>query len=437
MSMTAESGAANGGRPAGPVTDDGRVDAADEELARQLAERARAEGLSLTGPGGLLGRLTKVVLESALEGEMDAHLGYRKHDPAGDGSGNSRNGKRAKTVVTDVGPVRIEVPRDRDASFAPKIVAKRARRLGGVDDMVISLVAKGLTTGEVQAHLGEIYGVQVSRETISTITDRVLDGLAGWQSRPLDPVYAVLFLDAIVVKIRDGQVANRPIYVALGVTADGERDILGLWAGEHGDGEGAKYWLRVLTEIRNRGTKDVLMVVCDGLKGFPEAISAVWPQAVTQTCIVHLLRNSFRYASRRDWDKIAKDLRPVYTAASGAGALERFAEFAGTWEKRYPAIIKLWENAWPEFTPFLAFDREIRTLITTTNAIESLNARFRRSVKARGHFPTEQAALKHLYLVVISLDPTGQGRQRWSNRWKAALNAFDVTFDGRLSAGRK
>jgi putative transposase len=437
MSMTAESGAANGGRPAGPVADDGRVDAADEELARQLAERARAEGLSLTGPGGLLGRLTKVVLESALEGEMDAHLGYRKHDPAGDGSGNSRNGKRAKTVVTDVGPVRIEVPRDRDASFAPKIVAKRARRLGGVDDMVISLVAKGLTTGEVQAHLGEIYGVQVSRETISTITDRVLDGLAGWQSRPLDPVYAVLFLDAIVVKIRDGQVANRPIYVALGVTADGERDILGLWAGEHGDGEGAKYWLRVLTEIRNRGTKDVLMVVCDGLKGFPEAISAVWPQAVTQTCIVHLLRNSFRYASRRDWDKIAKDLRPVYTAASGAGALERFAEFAGTWEKRYPAIIKLWENAWPEFTPFLAFDREIRTLITTTNAIESLNARFRRSVKARGHFPTEQAALKHLYLVVISLDPTGQGRQRWSNRWKAALNAFDVTFDGRLSAGRK
>jgi putative transposase len=437
MSMTAESGAANGGRPAGPVTDDGRVDAADEELARQLAERARAEGLSLTGPGGLLGRLTKVVLESALEGEMDAHLGYRKHDPAGDGSGNSRNGKRAKTVVTDVGPVRIEVPRDRDASFAPKIVAKRARRLGGVDDVVISLVAKGLTTGEVQAHLGEIYGVQVSRETISTITDRVLDGLAGWQSRPLDPVYAVLFLDAIVVKIRDGQVANRPIYVALGVTADGERDILGLWAGEHGDGEGAKYWLRVLTEIRNRGTKDVLMVVCDGLKGFPEAISAVWPQAVTQTCIVHLLRNSFRYASRRDWDKIAKDLRPVYTAASGAGALERFAEFAGTWEKRYPAIIKLWENAWPEFTPFLAFDREIRTLITTTDAIESLNARFRRSVKARGHFPTEQAALKHLYLVVISLDPTGQGRQRWSNRWKAALNAFDVTFDGRLSAGRK
>jgi putative transposase len=411
--------------------------AADEDLVRQLAAQAQAEGVSLTGPGGLLGRLTKVVLESALEGEMDSHLGYRKNDPAGDGSGNSRNGHRDKTVLTEMGPVQVSVPRDRGSSFEPKIVPKRARRLGGIDDMVISLVAKGLTTGEVQAHLAEIYGTEVSRDTISAITDRVLEGLAEWQSRPLDPVYAVLFLDAIHVKIRDGQVANRPIYVALGVTADGERDILGLWAGEHGDGEGAKYWLRVLTEIKNRGTADVLMVVCDGLKGFPEAIAATWPKAVTQTCIVHLLRNSFRYASRRDWDKIAKDLRPVYTAATGAEALDRFAEFSGTWEARYPAIIKLWETAWAEFTPFLAFDREIRTLITTTNAIESLNARFRRSVKARGHFPTEQAALKHLYLVILSLDPTGRGRKRWSNRWKGALNAFDITFDGRLSAARK
>ena len=401
------------------------------------AERARAEGLSLTGPGGLLGRLTKVVLESALEGEMDSHLGYRKHDPAGDGSGNSRNGYRAKTVLTDAGPVQVSVPRDRAASFEPRIVAKRQRRLGGVDDLVISLVAKGLTTGEVQAHLAEIYGAEVSRETISNITDRVLEGMAEWQGRPLDPVYAVLFLDAIHVKIRDGQVANRPIYVALGVTAEGERDILGLWAGEHGDGEGAKYWLRVLAEIKNRGTADVLMVVCDGLKGFPDAIAAVWPQAITQTCIVHLLRNSFRYASRKDWAAIAKDLKPVYTAATEAAALDAFAGFSGTWETRYPAIVRLWENAWAEFVPFLAFDRDIRTVITTTNAIESLNARFRRSVKARGHFPTEQAALKHLYLVIISLDPTGRGRQRWSNRWKAALNAFDITFDGRLSAGRK
>jgi putative transposase len=412
-------------------------DAAELELARQLAERAQAEGLSLTGPGGLLGRLTKVVLEGALEGEMDAHLGYARHDPAGRDGGNSRNGHRSKTVLTEAGPVGISVPRDRDASFEPKIVAKRQRRLGGIDDMVISLVAKGLTTGEVQAHLAEVYGAEVSRDTISTITDRVLDGLAEWQSRPLDAVYAVLFIDCIHVKIRDGQVANRPIYVALAVTADGERDIAGLWAGEHGDGEGAKFWLRVLAEIKNRGTNDVLMVVCDGLKGLPDAIAAVWPAAVTQTCVVHLLRNSFRYASRRDWDAIAKALRPVYTAPSEAAALDAFAQFAGTWEARYPAIVRLWESAWAEFVPFLAFDKEIRTLICTTNAIESLNARFRRSVKARGHFPTEQAALKHLYLVIISLDPTGRGRQRWSNKWKAALNAFDMTFDGRLSAGRK
>jgi putative transposase len=247
----------------------------------------------------------------------------------------------------------------------------------------------------------------------------------------------VLFIDVINVKIRDGNVASRPIYTVLGVTADGERDILGLWAGEHGDGEGARYWLRVLTEIKNRGTRDVLMVVCDGLKGLPDAIAQAWPQAVTQTCIVHLLRNSFRYASRRDWEAVAKALRPVYTAVSEAAALDAFAEFSGTWEAKYPAIVKLWESAWAEFVPFLAFDKEIRTLICTTNAIESLNARFRRSVKARGHFPTEQAALKHLYLVIISLDPTGQGRQRWPNRWKGALNAFDITFDGRLSAGKK
>jgi len=408
-----------------------------QELARQLAEQAKAEGLSLTGPGGLLNQVTKVVLESALDGEMDAHLGYARHDPAGRDGGNSRNGHRPKTVVTDVGPVEVSVPRDRDASFEPVIVAKRQRRLSGVDDLVISLVAKGLTTGEVQAHLAGVYGAQVSRETISRITDRVLEGLAEWQSRPLDAVYAVLFIDVINVKIREGQVANRPIYVVLGVTADGERDILGLWAGEHGDGEGARFWLRVLTEIKNRGTRDVLMVVCDGLKGLPDAIAQVWPAAITQTCVVHLLRNSFRYASKRDWAAIAKDLKPIYTAASEAEALDRFAEFSGKWEKRYPAIIRLWENAWAEFVPFLAFDREIRSIICTTNAIESLNARFRRSVKARGHFPTEQAALKHLYLVIISLDPTGRGRQRWSNRWKAALNAFDITFDGRLSAGRK
>jgi putative transposase len=413
------------------------LSAADQQLLRELTERARAGGLKLTGDGGLLGELTKMVVEGALEGEMDDHLGYGRHDPAGRNSGNSRNGRRAKTVLTEAGPVEISVPRDRDSSFEPKIVAKRQRRLTGVEDMVVSLSAKGLTHGEIAAHLAEVYGAEVSKQTISTITDRVMDGMAEWQSRPLDSVYAVVFIDAIHVKIREGQVANRPVYVALGVTADGTRDILGLWAGEHGDGEGAKFWLRVLSEIKNRGTRDVLMVVCDGLKGLPDAVNSVWEKAVVQTCIVHLLRNSFKYASKKDWAQVAKDLKPVYTAVSEAAALDAFAEFSGKWEKRYPAIIRLWENAWAEFVPFLRFDNEIRTIICTTNAIESINARLRRAVNARGHFPTEQAALKCLYLALMSLDPTGKGRARWSNRWKAALNAFDITFDGRLSAGRK
>ena len=378
-----------------------------------------------------------MVVEGALEGEMDDHLGYSRHSPEGRNSGNSRNGHRAKTVLTEAGPVEISVPRDRDSSFEPKIVEKRQRRLTGVEDMVISLSAKGLTHGEIAAHLQEIYGAEVSKQTITAITDRVMEGMAEWQSRPLDPVYAVVFIDAIHVKIREGQVANRPVYLALGVTADGNRDVLGLWAGEHGDGEGAKFWLRVLAEIRNRGTRDVLMVVCDGLKGLPDAVNAVWEKAVVQTCIVHLLRNTFKYASKKDWGQIAKDVKPVYTAPSEAAALDAFAEFSGKWGQRYPAVIRLWENAWAEFTPFLQFDNEIRTVICTTNAIESINARLRRAVNARGHFPTEQAALKCLYLALMSLDPTGKGRKRWTNRWKAALNAFDITFDGRLSAGRK
>jgi transposase-like protein len=413
----------------------GEVDV-DEQLVRRLTERARADGLRLTGEGGLLQRLTKLVVESSLEGELDDHLGYGKHDPVGRDGGNSRNGKRAKTLLTEAGPVAIEVPRDRDGSFEPKIVAKRQRRLSGVDDLVISLSAKGLTHGEISAHLAEIYGADVSKQTISTITDRVMDGMAEWQNRPLDPIYPVIFIDCVHVKIRDGQVANRPIYVALAVTVDGTREILGLWAGEHGDGEGAKYWLRVLSEIKNRGTRDCLIVVCDGLKGLPDVIATVWPATIVQTCIVHLLRNSFRYASKKDWAAIAKDLKPVYTAPSEQAALDRFAEFSEKWEKRYPAIVRLWTNAWAEFVPFLQFDQDIRTVICTTNAIESINARIRRAVNARGHFPNEQAALKCIYLAIMSLDPTGKGRKRWSNRWKAALNAFEITFDGRLSAAQ-
>nr|WP_246370552.1 IS256 family transposase [Amycolatopsis echigonensis] len=411
------------------------LDGLDEQLVAQLVDRAKAGGLALTGEGGVLAQLTKRLLESALEGEITEHLGYDKHDPAGRGTGNSRNGTRAKTVLTDVGPVQIDVPRDRDASFEPKIVAKRQKRLGGVDEMVISLAAKGLTTGEISAHLAEVYGAEVSRQTISTITDKIVEGMVEWQNRPLDPVYPVIFIDAIHVKIRDGKVANRPIYVALAVTCEGRRDILGLWAGE--GGEGAKYWLHVLTELKNRGVADVLMVVCDGLAGLPESITAVWPATITQTCVVHLLRNSFRYAGRQHWDAIARALKPVYTAPTEAAARERFAEFAETWGGRYPAIVRLWDNAWAEFVPFLAFDAEIRRVICSTNAIESVNARIRRAVKARGHFPNEQAALKCVYMAIMSLDPTGAGRKRWTMRWKPALNAFEIAFDGRLAAGRK
>ncbi len=270
----------------------------------------------------------------------------------------------------------------------------------------------------------------MSRETISKITDRVLEDMADWVNRPLDRVYPVVFIDAIVVKIRDGQVANRPVYAAVGVTVDGKRDILGLWVGT--GGEGAKYWLQVLTEIKNRGTEDVCIVVCDGLNGLPDAIETTWPRAITQTCVLHLIRNTFRLASRRDWDSMAKDLRPVYTAINEADAKERLVEFHSIWGDTYPAIKGLWENAWSEFVPFLDYSPEIRRVIYSTNAIESLNARFRRATRARGHFPNEQAAMKCLYLVVRSLDPTGKGAARWMNRWKPALNAFAITFEGRL-----
>ncbi|MFF3075483.1 IS256 family transposase [Kitasatospora sp. NPDC057904] len=410
-------------------------DVLDEQLIGQLVDRARAGGVKLTGEGGLLQQLTKRVLEAALEGEITDHLGYEKHDPAGAGSGNSRNGVRSKTVVTDVGPVEIDVPRDREGSFEPQIVRKRQRRLTGVDDMVLSLSARGLTHGEISAHLAEVYGASVSKQTISTITDKVLDGMAEWQNRPLDPVYPVIFIDCVHVKIRDGQVANRPIYVALAVTVEGTREILGLWAGD--GGEGAKYWLQVLTEIKNRGVSDVCMVVCDGLKGLPDAIETVWPQAITQTCVVHLMRASFRYAARQDWDKISKALKPVYTASTAKAAEDRFLEFQESWGDKYPAIVKMWSDAWAEFVPFLQFDTEIRRVVCTTNAIESVNARIRKAVRARGHFPNEQAALKCVYMAIMALDPTGAGRKRWTTRWKAALNAFEITFDGRLSIGRR
>jgi putative transposase len=405
-----------------------RID--QQQLAQQLVDSAREDGVELVGPGGLLTGLTKTVLETALEAELDEHLGYEKHQIEGRDGGNSRNGTRSKTVLTEIGPVQIEVPRDRDGSFDPQLVRKRQRRLSGIDEIVLSLSARGLTTGEIAAHFAEVYGAKVSKDTISKITDKVLEEMTEWAQRPLDAVYPVIFIDAIHVKVRDGQVTNRPFYVVIGVSVDGHRDILGVWAGD--GAEGAKYWLAVLTELKNRGVADVCIAVCDGLKGLPEAITTVWPQALVQACVLHLIRNTFRYAARQYWEQMARDLRPVYTAPSEAAATERFTEFAEVWGPRYPAILALWQRAWPEFVPFLDYDVEIRRVICSTNAIESLNARYRRAVKARGHFPTEQAALKCLYLVTRSLDPTGKGRARWAIRWKPALNAFAITFAGRI-----
>jgi transposase-like protein len=401
-----------------------------QRLAQELVEQARAEGVELVGQGGLLTGLMKSVLETALEAEMTEHLGYDKHDSMGRNGGNSRNGTRTKTVLTEIGPVDIEVPRDREETFAPAIVRKRQRRLTGVDEIVLSLSARGLTTGEIAAHFAEVYGATVSKDTISRITDKVIDEMTEWRNRPLDRVYPVLFIDAIVVKVRDGQVVNRPIYVVIGVTVNGERDILGLWAGD--GNEGAKFWLAVLTEIKNRGVEDVCLVVCDGLKGLPESITTTWAYAQVQACILHLIRNTFRYAGRQHWDELARDLRPVYTAINAEMAAARFEEFADKWTSRYPAIIKLWRSAWEEFIPFLDYDVEIRKIICSTNAVESLNGRYRRAVQARGHFPTDQAALKCLYLVTRSLDPTGRGKTRWAMRWKPALNAFAITFQDRI-----
>ncbi len=407
---------------------------AEEVAARELVRLAREQGLSLTGPDGLLKQFTKSVLETALDEEMTEHLGHEKNRASqGRESTNVRNGTRPKTVLTGAsGQVQLDVPRDRDGTFEPVIVRKRQRRLGEVDEIVLSLYARGLTTGEISAHFAQVYGASVSKETVSRITDKVIEEMQAWATRPLSEVYAAIFIDAIIVKVRDGQVANRPVYAAIGVSLAGEKDVLGLWAGT--GGEGAKFWMGVLTDLRNRGVKDTFFVVCDGLKGLPEVVGNVWPLTTVQTCIIHLIRNTFRLASRRDWDALRGDVKPIYTAVNHTAARAALEELTGKWGTKYPAMIRLWENAWEDFIPFLDYDVEIRTVLCSTNAIESLNARYRRAVKARGHFPTEQAALKCLYLVTRSLDPTGQGRARWTMRWKPALNAFAITFADRWPA---
>lgn len=370
------------------VMDDGREPSEQElQLARELVAQAKESGASMSAPG-MLRALTKTMLENALDEEITEHLGYDKHQVEGRGSGNSRNGARVKTVITEtVGPVQIEVPRDREGSFDPQIVRKHQRRLGGVDEIVLSLAARGLTSGDIVAHFDQIYGASISKDTISRITDKIVEEMNTWFNRPLESVYVAVFIDALQVKVRDGQVTNRPFYAAIGVDLDGHKDVLGIWAGE-GSGESAKFWYAVLTNLQARGVNDVFFLVCDGLKGLPASVAAVWPDTIVQTCVIHLLRNSFKYVPRQHWDALKRDLKPIYTAVDATAADAALTALDERWGERYPTMIRLWQNAWDEFIPFLDYNIEVRRVLYSTNAIESLNARYRRAVKARGHFPT-------------------------------------------------
>jgi putative transposase len=406
---------------------------AERVAIREMVKSAKERGLDIMGPDGLLKLLTKTVLEVALGEEMSGRLGYDKHDPAGRDGGSSRNGARSKTVISDAaGAVEIDVPRDRDGSFRPVIVKKRQRRLGDVDKIVISLYGKGLTTGEISAHFAEIYGVSVSQEVISNITDKVIEEQQAWSMRPLQSHYVAVFVDAIYVKVRDGGVGNRPFCAAISVDLQGRRDVLGVWAGTPGAGESAKFWISILTELKNRGVSDIFYLGCDGLKGMPECVDTVFAETIVQTCVVHVIRNTFKYSSRRYWAEIARDLKPVDTAVTADAALAAFEVFEEKWSGRYPAISRLWRTAWENFIPFLDLDIEIRNLLSSTNAIESLNARFRKVIDTRGHFPNEQAARKVLYLAVRSLDPKGTGQKRWIIRWKPILNVLAVSFHDRM-----
>jgi putative transposase len=425
-----------GERPGGPLR--GELVPLDEagsmrEWAERLVARAREDGVALTGESGLLTDLMRHVLQTGLEVEMADHLGYERGEAPPGGAGNARNGAYDKTVTTEIGEVGLRIPRDRRGTFEPTVVPKYQRRLDGLAGNVISLYAKGLTTGDIQQHLFEIYGTEVSRETVSKITDQIVEEMVAWQSRPLDPLYPVLLIDCLVIKVLGSQVANRPVYVAIGVNLEGERDVLGLWLGPVG-GEGAKQWATMLTELRNRGVQDALIVCCDGLKGLPESIRITWPEATVQTCVVHIVRNCLRYASKKHWSRITSQMREIYTAPTVEAAETRFADFAAEWEGLYPAMIAGWRSVWQEFVPFLEFPIELRKVVYTTNAIESLNARFRRAVRHRGHFPTEQAALKVLYLVATQRRKNRQDLTGKINGWKTILNTLTIHYGDRIAA---
>ncbi|MCA1679013.1 MAG: IS256 family transposase, partial [Actinobacteria bacterium] len=396
-----------------------------DELVDELLAGARSEE-EIVGPGGLLAVLTKRLVERAMDVELSEHLGYDSHREPPGGTGNTRNGSTPKTVATEHGPVQIDAPRDRNASFEPKIVRKRQRRFEGFDEKILALYSRGLSTRDIKAHLEEIYGVEVGRDLISRVTDAVMDDVRAWAQRPLEDVYPVVFLDCLVLKIREGgSVQRRACYLALGVTVDGDRDVLGMWFLET---EGAKFWMQVLSDLKQRGVQDILICCVDGLKGFPEAIEAIFPKTVVQTCVVHLIRHSLKYVPRREREQVARDLKPIYTATDADAAQAALEAFDEKWGQRFPVITQAWLNAWEHVIPFLAFPPQVRRVIYTTNAIEALNRQLRKAIKTKGHFPNEDAARKLIYLALTNAVPAWTKTRNWTT----ALLAFKIHFGDRL-----
>ena len=385
----------------------------------------------IIGENGLLKRFVKAVLERALNAELTHHLGYERHDPAGNNSGNSRNGTSSKTLKGEFGELELEIPRDRTSTFEPQILPKHQTRFTGFDDKIVSLYARGMTTRDIEGHLKEIYGVEVSPALVSQVTEAVNEEVKRWQSRALEPIYGIVYLDALYVKMRhEGRVENRAVYVAIGVDLEGQKDVLGLWASAH---EGAKFWLSVLTDLKNRGVKDMLIVCVDGLKGFPQAIEAVFPLAQVQLCIVHLVRASLNYVNWKERKQVAADLKPIYRAATAVEAEMNLDQFIATWGHKYKAIGKLWKENWERVIPFFEFPDEVRKVIYTTNAVEALHRGLRKIIKNRGSFPSEEAALKLLYLALQNISAKWETVQHF----KQALNQFEVLWGDRIRAAQR
>ena len=382
----------------------------------------------LIGKNGLLKQLTKVLLERAMGAELTHHLGYEKHDPAGYNSGNSRNGSTSKAVSGEFGEIEVETPRDRIGTFEPQILKKHQRRFEGFDDRILSMYSRGMTTRDIQSHLQEMYGVEVSASLVSDVTDAVSEEVKRWQSRPLEPIYGIVFLDALYVKMRhEGRVENRAVYVAIGVNLEGRKEVLGLWTSAN---EGAKFWLGVLTELKNRGVKDILIACVDGLKGFPQAIESMYPQAQVQLCIVHLVRASLNYVNWRERRAVVADLKAVYRASTEQEAEQALNEFVAKWGHKYPTIGRLWRENWERVIPFFAFPADVRRVIYTTNAVESLHMSLRKVIKTRGSFPSEEAALKLLYLALRNVSAKWEAIQYW----REALNHFETLWGDRIAA---